>query len=166
VVTQTSYEQPACGCNGGASHVHVQQAPPATQRVPEEASSIQTFGGSTSTGGSEQPAVPPGTPETERREEQKPPTNGTGTQPGPGTDTNGANETPVGDIYKVEEKDTGAFFEAPKLHDPNDRTAWRSIAPVKTAVYKQPVAYRNVSTQRVTAEQARQDAVGWTSVSK
>jgi hypothetical protein len=77
-----------------------------------------------------------------------------------------ANKTPVGDIYKVEQKDSGAYLEPLKLHDPNDRTAQRHIAPVKTALYKQPVAYRNVSTKRVTAEQARQDAIGWTSVSK
>jgi hypothetical protein len=58
------------------------------------------------------------------------------------------------------------MFEAPKLHDPNDRTAQRSIAPVKTALYREPVRYHNVSTRRVTAEQARQDAIGWTSASK
>jgi hypothetical protein len=57
--------------------------------------------------------------------------------------------------------------EAPKLIDPSsDRTVRRSIAPVKSALYVQPAAYRNVSTKQITMEQVRQDAIGWSSVSK
>ena len=37
---------------------------------------------------------------------------------------------------------SGAYFEAPKLFSPNDRTAQRSIAPVKMAVYEQPVRHQ------------------------
>jgi hypothetical protein len=137
---------------------------PAPPRTPDPAS-IPTFGDSTSGSGTDsRPTVPSDVPETERREGQKP-ANGTETQPGPGTDTNG---TPVEDPYDVKNSsgDASTSFEAPKLHDPNDRTAVRSIAPVKNALYTQPVGYRNVSTKRVTAEQARQDAIGWTSASK
>jgi hypothetical protein len=101
------------------------------------------------------------------REEQKPPTNGPEQiQPAPGDDTNdAAGDSEVEDPYKVKDTDSSTYFEAPKLHDPNDRTAWRGVSTVKTAVYKQPVSYRSVSTQRVTDEQARQDAIGWTSAS-
>jgi hypothetical protein len=107
--------------------------------------------------------MPEDAPETER---QKPETDGADTTPGPVEETNGASETPAGKYYKVQNGENATMFEAPKLHNPNDRTAQRSIAPVKNALYKQPVGYRKVSTQRVTAEQARQDAIGWTSVSK
>ena len=62
-------------------------------------------------------------------------------------------------------KDSSTSLEAPKLFNPNDRTAQRSIAPVKTAVYNKPVASHSVSTApvRITAEQAQRDAAGWTS---
>jgi hypothetical protein len=56
------------------------------------------------------------------------------------------------------------------LFNPNDRTAKRgSIAPVRTAVYEQPVSYRSTSTASrgpVTDAQAKIDAQGWSSVSK
>jgi hypothetical protein len=63
---------------------------------------------------------------------------------------------------------SGAYFEAPKLFSPNDRTAQRSIAPVKMAVYEQPIRHLHVSAKSavVTAEQAERDAAGWRSVSK
>jgi hypothetical protein len=163
VVTQTSHVEPACPhCNGGGAPVQQNTSSPPS---PEPAAPPQTFGGSTTNGGETPPSVPQGAAETERREQQKPETNGAETpQPGPSDDTT---ETPPAvDPYKVEPKDAGASFEAPKLHDPNDRTAQRSIAPVKNALYKQPVAYRNVSTRRITAEQAKQDAIGWSSASK
>lgn len=62
-------------------------------------------------------------------------------------------------------KDSSTSLEAPKLFNPNDRTAQRSIAPVHTAVYNKPVASQSVSTApvRITAEQAQRDAAGWTS---
>jgi hypothetical protein len=88
-----------------------------------------------------------------------PPANGV--QPEPGA------ETEQKDPYDVNKTDNGAYFEAPKLFNPKDRTARStSIAPVRTAVYEQPVSYRQTSTAPrgpITAAQARQDAIGWTS---
>jgi hypothetical protein len=62
-------------------------------------------------------------------------------------------------------KDSSTYLEAPKLFNPNDRTAQRSIAPVHTAVYNKPAGSRPISTApaRITAEQAQRDAAGWTS---
>jgi len=71
--------------------------------------------------------------------------------------------------YDVKKNDNSTYLEAPKLFSPQDRTAQRgSIAPVHTALYKQPASYRQISTADtvVTAEQAHKDAAGWTSVSK
>jgi hypothetical protein len=87
-----------------------------------------------------------------------------GAQPAPGDDTT---EDPEVAPYKVN-SESSTYFEAPKLHDPNDRTAQRGVlAPVKTAIYKQAAGYRSVAAQpqRVTAEQAQQDAIGWASAS-
>jgi hypothetical protein len=82
-------------------------------------------------------------------------------QPTPGSDTT----TPgaAGDATK----DNSTYFEAPKLFNPKDRTAGRSIAPVRTALYEQPASMHQISAQRkaITAEQAQKDAAGWTSVS-
>lgn len=167
VVTQTSYEQPACGCNGGASRV-VEQSAPASQ--PTQSSPPPTFDQSRISTGSEaaQPEIDPNANvPAERREEQKPATNGAEVQPSPGGDTTEPTQTPEGEFYKkLQSSEPSTMLEPLKLHDPNDRTAWRSIAPVKNAVYRQPVAPRSVSLQRVTREQVRQDAVGWTSASK
>jgi hypothetical protein len=84
-----------------------------------------------------------------------------GVQPEPGA------ETEQTDPYDVNKADNGAYFEAPKLFNPQDRTARStSIAPVRTAVYHQPVSYRQTTTAPrgpITAEQARKDAFGWTS---
>jgi hypothetical protein len=143
-----------------------QQAPPASS--PDVATPTFDQNATGSAAGSGQPEVDPNANiPAERQEQQKPATDGAAEQPGPGDDT-GQNQTPEGEFYKqLDNGDSSTMLEPLKLHDPNDRTAqWRSIAPVKTALYKQPVAYRNVSTQRVTAEQARQDAIGWTSASK
>ena len=83
------------------------------------------------------------------------------------------NETNQNDPYKVNKDDNSTYLEAPKLFNPKDRTARRSasIAPVHTAVYKQPVATRTAAAATVTRgpvsdEQARIDAIGWTSASK
>jgi hypothetical protein len=70
--------------------------------------------------------------------------------------------------YDVKKSDPSTYLEAPMLFSPQDRTAQRNIAPVHNALYKQPALYRQVSTAStvVTAEQARKDASGWSSVSK
>jgi hypothetical protein len=158
-VTQTSYQQQQPPCNCGNGQTQMQQSTGSAERAPDEATT-RTYSTDSGNAGSTQPSVPEGTPAIERQE-QKPPVNGTPeTQPSPGDDST---EDPEVAPYLKGENST--YFEPPKLHDPNDRTAQRAIAPVKTALYKQLVAYRNVSTQRVTAEQARQDAIGWTSAS-
>jgi hypothetical protein len=109
----------------------------------------------------EQPELPSDYPEGTPRGAEKQPTNGTNgpTTPAPGDD--GTDK----DLFDTSDSDGSTFFQAPKLFDPNDRTAQRSVAPVTKAVYHKPVAYRTVSTRPITAEQAQQDAVGWTSAS-
>ncbi|MCI0332006.1 MAG: hypothetical protein L0228_02120 [Planctomycetes bacterium] len=157
-VTQTSYQQPACpSCAVGAAQGQT------TVTTPE---SPQTYESPTSTSTSSGPAptIDPSQRVPEQREEQKPPVNGTPpeVQPGPGDDST---ETQEYDPYKGNSSDSSTYFEAPKLHDPNDRTAQRAIRPVTTAVYTQPVSHRSISPRPVTAQQAQQDAIGWTSVS-
>jgi hypothetical protein len=73
------------------------------------------------------------------------------------------------DPYDVKKTDPSTMFEAPKLFNPKDRTAQRSIAPVRTAIYEQPATYHKTSTAPrgpVSDEQARIDAIGWTSGAK
>jgi hypothetical protein len=69
--------------------------------------------------------------------------------------------------FEGQNNDGSTYFEAPKLFNPKDRTAQRHIAPVRTALYEQPVEYHRASAVRakVTAQQAAQDAIGWTSAS-
>jgi hypothetical protein len=84
-------------------------------------------------------------------------------QPEPGTD---ANEADIESVLEGESSEGSTYFEPPKLFDLNDRTAERSIAPVRTAVFRQQVEHTTVSAPRaITAERARQDAKGWTSAS-
>jgi len=66
--------------------------------------------------------------------------------------------------YDVKKTDNSSYLEAPKLFNPKDRTAQRSIAPVRTALYEQPAKFQRASTARatITAEQAQKDAAGWT----
>jgi hypothetical protein len=80
-------------------------------------------------------------------------------QPSPGGDASG-------DMFETTNGENSTYFQAPKLFDPSDRTAQRSIAPVTRAVYEKPVAYRSVSARPISIEQARQDAIGWTSASE
>ena len=90
------------------------------------------------------------------------PAPGNGTEPTGTAPSNGGTD-PLDDALKT---DSGAtFFEAPKLFNPNDRTAARVAAPVRNAVYERPVTHRQVSTGRITAAQAQRDAAGWTSAS-
>ena len=75
------------------------------------------------------------------------------------------------DPYYVPPKKEGStYFEAPQLFSPNDRTAQRGVlAPVRTAVYKQPVSYQKTSAtshRTITAAHSAQDAIGWSSASK
>lgn len=175
-VTQTSFvqQQPGCASCGTGVQTEVQQSfdsSSSSTRTPDEA--VQTFDSNgTSSNSNTQPSVPEGTPI--ERQGQRPPVDTTPepAQPGPVNESTDDAVDPEVAPYKVESSsgDSSTFFEAPKLHDPNDRTASRVLAPVKTALYKQPVSYQGVtaqprSQQRITAEQARRDAIGWTSAS-
>jgi hypothetical protein len=86
-------------------------------------------------------------------------------QPEPGTDTE--QKTPYDSVKK---SDNSTYLEAPKLFNPKDRTAMHTgAASVRTAVYEQPVSYHKtaaVARGPVTAAQAQQDAIGWSSASK
>jgi hypothetical protein len=160
-VVQTSYQQPSsCStCNGGVQ----QQTVITEQRQPEPAAPQQTFSpesGSSSTNSAAAPSVDPNASVPIQREEQRPVTNGEeAAQPGPG------GESGDYDPYETTNGDGSTYLQPPKLFDPNDRTAQRSIAPVTTALYQKQVSYRNVSTAPVTAAQVKQDAIGWSSAS-
>jgi hypothetical protein len=98
-------------------------------------------------------------PETFRKPVEGTDQNAQPATPGPGEETNGSGTTT--------EAENATYFEAPKLFNPKDRTASRSIAPVRTALYEQPATMRPASAGRVviTKEQAERDAEGWTSLS-
>jgi hypothetical protein len=102
---------------------------------------------------------------------QKPANENGELQPAPANGAEPAGTTPSNDgadpLEDALKTDANAnYFEAPKLFNPNDRSAARVAAPVRTAVYEKPVSYQRVSTGRITAAQAQQDAAGWTSASK
>jgi hypothetical protein len=86
-------------------------------------------------------------------------------QPEPATDTD--QKTPYDAVKK---SDNSTYLEAPKLFNPKDRTAMHTgAASVRTAVYEQAVSTRKaVAAPRgpVSAAQAQQDAIGWSSASK
>ena len=168
-VSQAVYQQPA-GCASCATPAAVvAPAPAMAAPAPQGAAPPAPTPAPQSTYGTQNGAPPylsPGATVPERQQETQRPANGTqnGTQngaqqeiqPEPGNDTNGK------DPYDVN-GESSTYFQAPKLFDPSDRTAQRSIAPVTTALYEKPVSYRNVSLQRITAEQAQLDAAGWIS---
>lgn len=178
-VTQAVYQQPAIqpapGCATCGTTVVQPGAivtstpvPDVAVPMPESSATPTPAPQSTFNGQNGAPSLPQEADVPAQREEQKPPTNGTSVtpvQPEPGTDSNGT------DPYDVNgaNGDNSTYFQAPKLFDPNDRTAQRSITPVRTAVYEQPVSYYGISAQRATAiteQQAVADAAGWVSASK
>jgi hypothetical protein len=125
----------------------------------------ESAGTSAPSNGTTRPYIPPEEPTPAEREqslkveagdtedtEQAPATESDGSAPGD-TPTEGATGT------------NANYLEPPMLFDPKDRTAGRKVSPVRTALYHQPVGYRGVSTsnQKITAEQAQRDAVGWSS---
>jgi hypothetical protein len=161
-VVQTSYQQSSsCAtCNGGSQH---QSSTVIEQRQPAPDAAEQTFSPSngSSSSSSAAPNIDPNASVPIQREEQRPVTNGSQetTQPEPGSEPSDY------DPYETTSGDNSTYLQPPKLFDPNDRTAQRSIAPVTTALYQKQVSYRNVSTAPVTAAQVKQDAIGWTSAS-
>lgn len=124
----------------------------------------EATGASQSTG---QPQIPANVPTPEERSTLKVPDDASKqpAEPAPPAGTS----VPPAEASPASEGSNAQYFEAPELFNPKDRTAQRSIAPVRTALYKQPVGYQQISapsSERITAEQARRDAVGWTSASK
>ena len=61
--------------------------------------------------------------------------------------------------------DSATNLQAPKLFDPNDRTAQRHPAPVWTAVYHK-VSGAESAAQTISWQQVERDAEGWSSASK
>jgi len=175
-VTQASYvEQAAPGCASCAGAAVVtgppvaapqQFAAPAPQQSAAPAPTPappQTFSPQGEAPSGEAPSADPNTPTERQQEAQRPPTDDTqDIQPEPAAEPPATTPDP----YETKKEDSSTFFQAPKLFDPNDRTAQRSIAPVTTALYEKPVSYRSVSTRRITRDQAEADAAGWVSVSK
>jgi hypothetical protein len=78
-------------------------------------------------------------------------------QPLPQSEPNGQNG--------INNGDEAASLEAPLLFSPNDRAAQHKMPSVRTALYNQPISHSQAAARpaRITAEQARQDAIGWTS---
>ena len=166
VVTQASYQtyqQPA-GCSTYAASVPA-TAPPTYVQPPAAAPQPTPAPASTEPPPSLAPSGPQSSTSSKPADTAMPPS--PDVQPAPGSDTEGF------DPYhpdKVNKSDSSTYFEAPKLFNPKDRTAKHTgIAPVRTAIYEQPVTYRKTSTTTrgpITAAQAQQDAIGWSSASK
>jgi hypothetical protein len=158
-VSQASYQSQSSGCSScgfGASSGSTVVVPSETVVTPG------TQSGANSNDGRE-PELAPGEQVAPERT-YRPPTNG-GTQqdvqPEPGAD---ANDGEIEKVLEGEGAESSTYFEPPKLFDLNDRTARRTIGPVRTAVYHSPVTHLPVSAPRkITAERAKQDARGWTS---
>ena len=70
------------------------------------------------------------------------------------------------DNHTPSSQDSSTHIEAPRLFNPNDRTAQRQIGPVHTAVYHKPVAKTSTTTRTATWQLPQHDADGWTSASK
>jgi hypothetical protein len=175
-VTQVSYQQapqqvapPCCAASAPAQTAAPQQTyvqPNTTTNQPTVAPGV-TNQPPASTGVTEPPpSFPSNTSTPATSTSNRPAEATTPVTPEPNS------ETEKKDPYEVNQGDNSTYLEAPKLFNPKDRTAQRgSIAPVRTAVYQQPVAYRataakTVSRGPVSDEQARIDAIGWSSASK
>jgi hypothetical protein len=154
-VSQASYQEPS-GCNCATNGTTI-VVPNGTVVTPGSQQSSMSTG---------QPQIPANEPTPAERSMQKVPANGSGqeveTPPAGDATGDGSN----GD-QTSEGSESATFFQAPKLFDPNDRTAQRRIAPVRTALYEKPAGYQPVSAKRatITSQQAERDAAGWTSAS-
>jgi hypothetical protein len=113
-----------------------------------------------------EPELAPSEQVAPERTYQQRPANGGAPQEAQPEPAGDASEAELEKVIEGEGSAGSSYFEPPKLFDLNDRTAQRSVAPVRHAVYRQPVTHTTVSAPRlITAEQARQDAKGWTSAS-
>jgi hypothetical protein len=171
VVSQAVYQQ-SSGCSSCGESAVAVPSPGSTFTVPSGHEAVAPQSGVPTDSG----PAPSLAPEAEvgARSVQKQETDSTGlpeTVPGPADETpsaappeNGDNGDPLDEALKGNDPNAG-YFEAPRLHNPNDRAAHGVQAPVWRAIYEKPVLPRQVSTGRITAEQAKRDAAGWTSVS-
>ena len=163
-VSQTTYQSSGCTtCNGGRPQQGGQSG--TTIVVPN--GTVVTPGGQQQpmpANGGAQPMIGPTEQVPQERTYQRPADeNGPNITPEPAGDINGS----PADYPNGTEGNNATFFEAPKLFNPKDRTANRRIAPVRTALYEQPVGYAPAAVVRtkITAQQAAQDATGWISAS-
>jgi hypothetical protein len=158
-VSQASYQSGGCAsCGMGTSNGSTVVVPSETVITPGTRQ-----GGSSNE--NREPELAPGEQVAPERTYQRPPNGGTRQeiQPEPGYD---ANEGEIEKVLDGNGAESSTYFEPPKLFDLNDRTARRTVGPVRTAVYHQPVTHLPVSAPRkITAERAKQDAKGWTSAS-
>jgi hypothetical protein len=159
-VSQASYQ------SGGCASCGVGTTSGATIVIPNSTEVTPGTEQSTPSNGYRQPELAPGEQIAPERTFQRP-VNGDqqqDVQPEPGSDSGDA------ELERVPEGDgaeSSTFFEPPKLFNPNDRTARRSIDPVRTAIYQQDVSHMRVSAQRkINAQQAQRDAAGWVSASR
>jgi hypothetical protein len=153
-VSQTSYQESSgCACNGGSSH--------GTETVVVPNGTVETPGIQAPSNGLQPPAVPQ-TFESTPRSTERP--LGEGLEPTPAGNNGGATEG----TQNGTTNSSGAYFEAPELFSPQDRAAQSRVAPVKMALYEQPIRHHRVSAKplQITAQQAELDAAGWRSASE
>ena len=156
-VTQATYVQPAdCPtCAPTYSQSTPQQAPPSSTPP-------QTYGGQTSPDPA--PGLDPGANVPQQREEvQRQPMNN-------GNDASVATDDlkPIPENQGTEGAEgSSTSFEAPPLFlNPQDRTAQRSPAPVRTAVLHRSASQVAPVAAPISWQQAQQDAAGWVSASE
>jgi hypothetical protein len=125
----------------------------ATYSEPVAAPATTTYGTPSSSPAEPTPALPPNvTVPTERtlREAEKPVPAEPPLQPEPQADAT---------------DDSATNLQAPKLFDPNDRTAERHMAPVRTAIYHK-LSGAEPSVQPISWQQVERNAEGWSSASE
>jgi hypothetical protein len=156
-VGQASYQSSDCASCG--------VAPSSGTTVIVPNGTVVTPGAQRSAPSEPQPELAPGEQVAPERTYQRPTSNGgqQEVQPEPGRD---ASEDELESLLEGDGAESSTYFEPPKLFDLNDRTARKSIAPVRRAIYQKPVTHSTISMPRsVSAERAQQDAKGWTSAS-
>jgi hypothetical protein len=152
-VIQTSHVEPnGCSCGSsdfsGSTGTSI-DVPSGTVVVPDSQQTVPSTG---------RPEIPEYEPTPEERTSQRP---ANGSEPG------SQNGNEIDPVPANTDTDNATYLEPPKLFDPKDRTAARPVAPVRRALYEQPIGYQHVSARRITitADQAQRDAAGWTSAS-
>ncbi|HEX2476843.1 MAG TPA: hypothetical protein VHK01_18965, partial [Lacipirellulaceae bacterium] len=136
-VSQASYESGGCSsCGVGASSG-------STIVVPSETVTTPGTQYGTNSNDAREPELAPGEQVAPERTFRRPANGGSqqDIQPEPGNDTN---EGEIEKVLEGEGAESSTYFEPPKLFDLNDRTARRTIGPVRTAIYHGSVTHRPV----------------------